>query len=79
MVEEVDTIVLEDNNSYMITNELVINNTKYLLLTNENDITKYCIRKIKNINNEEYLVGLDSEEELNQVLSVFMKNKPSAN
>lgn len=78
MVEEVDTIVLEDNNSYMITNELVINNTKYLLLTNENDITKYCIRKIKNINNEEYLVGLDSEEELNQVLSVFMKEKPSA-
>lgn len=73
MNEEVNIITLDDGKDYMVTDELVINNVKYLLLTNENDVADFCIRKINNINNSEYLVGLNNKDEVLNVLKEFAK------
>ncbi len=73
MNEEVNIITLDDGKDYMVTDELVINNVKYLLLTNEDDVADFCIRKINNINNSEYLVGLNNKDEVLNVLKEFAK------
>ena len=73
MNEEVNIITLDDGKDYMVTDELVINNVKYLLLTNEDDVADFCIRKINNINNCEYLVGLNNKDEVLNVLKEFAK------
>ena len=73
MNEEVNIITLDDGKDYMVTDELVINNVKYLLLTNEDDVADFCIRKINNINNSEYLVGLNNKDEVLIVLKEFTK------
>lgn len=74
MSEEVEVITLEDNKEYIVTDEIIINNVKYVYLTNENDIANFCIRKVNNINNTEFLVGLDTKEEVIMALKEF-KNK----
>ena len=73
MNEEVNIITLDDGKDYMVTDELIINNVKYLLLTNEDDVADFCIRKINNINNSEYLVGLNNKDEVLNVLKEFAK------
>lgn len=73
MNEEVNIITLDDGKDYMVTDELVINNVKYLLLTNEDDVADFCIRKINIINNNEYLVGLNNKDEVLIVLKEFTK------
>lgn len=73
MNEEVNIITLDDGKDCMVTDELVINNVKYLLLTNEDDVADFCIRKINNINNSEYLVGLNNKDEVLNVLKEFAK------
>lgn len=73
MNEEVNIITLDDGKDYMVTDEIVINNVKYLLLTNEDDVADFCIRKINNINNSEYLVGLNNKDEVLNVLKEFAK------
>ena len=73
MNEEVNIITLDDGKDYMVTDELVINNVKYLLLTNEDDVADFCIRKINNINNSEYLVGLNNKDEVLNALKEFAK------
>lgn len=77
-MEDVKIITLEDGKDYMVTDEFEINKVRYVYLTNEEDIADICIRKINIINNEEYLVGLDSEEEFKNALQEFLnRNKNS--
>lgn len=77
-MEDVEIITLEDGKDYMVTDEFEINKVRYVYLTNEEDIADICIRKINIINNEEYLVGLDSEEEFKNALQEFLtRNKNS--
>lgn len=69
-----ETVVLEDNITYAIVKELEINDILYSLLANVNDPTDICFRKNINENNEEYLVGLDDENELKLVMMHFSKD-----
>ncbi len=71
MNENVELVTLDDGKNYLVTAELVINNIKYIYLTNEDDVADFCIRKINNINGEEYLVGLESKDEVMMVLKEF--------
>ncbi len=71
MNENVELVTLDDGKNYLVTAELVINNIKYIYLTNEDDVADFCIRKINNINGEEYLVGLESKDEVIMVLKEF--------
>ena len=70
-MEELDVVTLEDNQDYIVTDEILINGIKYVFLTNEKDVSSFCIRKVNIINNEEYLIGLDNKTELENALNEF--------
>lgn len=69
-----ESVVLEDNITYVIVKELKINGNLYSLLANINDPTDICFRKTITENNEEYFVGLDDENELKLVMMHFSKD-----
>ncbi|MEG0977293.1 MAG: hypothetical protein RSE41_10310 [Clostridia bacterium] len=73
MEEEVEYITLEDGIDYIILDEIIVNNIKYVYLVNENDDLDFVIRKVKIENNEEYLVGLDTDEEFDNVLKEYIE------
>ena len=71
-MEEVKIIDLEDG-SYIISDEIILNNTKYIYLTKENDMMNFCIRKIVMENGEEFIDALDMEEEFDQAMQAFLQ------
>lgn len=73
MSENIDVVTLDNGKNYIVTEELVINNIKYVYLTNEDDVADFCIRKVNYINNNEYLVGLDNKEEVLMALNEFTR------
>lgn len=73
-MEELDVVTLEDNQDYIVTDEILIKGIKYVFLTNEKDVSSFCIRKVNIINNEEYLIGLDNKTELENALNEFYKH-----
>lgn len=68
---EVDVITLENNKDYEIIDTIVYNNNKYLILSNEENDYDICVRKIIIKEDREYLARLDSENEFNEVMTVF--------
>lgn len=64
-----ETIILEDNLEYIVTDKI----DNYLYLNNVNDYEDFCVRKEIIEDNEEYIVGLDNEEELEKALKLFEK------
>lgn len=65
-----DTIEI-NNITYIIIEKMDINNNTYYFLSNENDKTDFFVQKLSEDKKE--LISLDSEEELNNVLSIFSK------
>ena len=47
------------------------NNNCYVVLSNLDDPSDFCIRRLVNDNNQEYIVGLENREEFNNVLKLF--------
>lgn len=68
---DLETIILEDNNEYIITKRIVDDSIEYLLLNNSNDTKDFCIRKIINEDGNDYIVGLDSKEEFDKILGLI--------
>ena len=68
---EINIITLENNKDYEIIDTIVNNNEKYLILSNENDDFDICVRKILAKEDREYLVKLDTENEFNEVMTIF--------
>ncbi len=68
---DVNVITLEDNLDYMIINTIERNSNKYLVLAKVDNEKDICVRKVIVENNTEYLVKLDSNEELSDVLKEF--------
>lgn len=62
------TIILDDNTEYVLLEEITINNTNYTLFSNINNPKDITLRKTKYEDNESYYVGLDSKEEVENVL-----------
>lgn len=72
---DVNVITLEDGKEYIIYSIVENANNRYFVLLNEED-EQYCFRKvIKTENNETALVKLASNEEYEQVLSLFNKHE----
>ena len=71
MDEFVKIIDLEDG-SYIVADEITIDNTKYVYLNNEKDLMDFCIRKVTIDDNQEYLIGLDNKSEFDKALQVFV-------
>ena len=72
-MEELEIITLDDGKDYIVTDEIIIDDVKYVYFTDEADIASFCIRKINIINNEEYLVGLKDRNEFNMALEKFLE------
>lgn len=73
---DVNTVVLENGVEYTEIDELVYNNSRYVLLSNIKNVKDSCIRKIEVEDDEEYLCRLENDKEFNEVLSLFIeKNK----
>lgn len=70
---DVEKVTLDDGNTYIIVEQINIDNIKYVYLTNENNEKDFCIRKSIIENGEEFLVGLDSVDEFQKVLLCFLK------
>lgn len=70
MIER-ETIVLEDNQTYIIVNELSNNNTTYLYLSKESDENDFCIRKLTSDN--QFVVPV-TEKEYEEALKLFNVN-----
>lgn len=69
--KEFDIITLENNLDYYEIDNINYNNNNYVFLSEVNNPENFCIRKIKEKNNEEYIIGLDSEEEFDTILKLF--------
>lgn len=69
----VRTVVLEDGIEYYLLSEIDVENNKYFYLVNMNDEKDICVRKQEFDQGEEYLVTLDSVEELTKVMEAFHK------
>lgn len=73
---EVNTMILENGVEYTEIDDLIYNDTKYVLLSNVNDVKDSCIRKISVEDNEEYICRLKDENEFEKILNLFLeKNK----
>ena len=57
MEEEVKVIELDDG-TYVVDDEITINNIKYVYLTNESDAMDFYIQKVILKNGEEYFIDL---------------------
>ena len=75
-MDEIKTVELEDGATYVITDEIEINEKKYLYLTNILDVEDFCIRKYIIESGEEYLVGLDNKQEFDTALKYFLEKHP---
>ena len=72
-MQEINTVVLEDNIRYAILKEIEKDGNTYVYLTNMEDAEDFCIRKVNIEDGKRYLVGLDSDEEFELVLLSFAK------
>ena len=72
--KECNVITLEDNIEYTEIGKVEYNNNQYVVLAVLENPEKFCIRKLIKENEEEYIIGLDSKEEFDNVLKTFVEN-----
>lgn len=70
---DVEKVTLSDGITYIIVDEIKLEDKKFVYLTNENDVKDFCIKKSIIENDEEFFVGLDSDEEFDQAMLYFAK------
>jgi len=71
---EAKSIKLEDGIEYMVIYEIDnATTTTYYYLANIDDEEDFCIRKIEKENDDQLLVGLDSDQEFDRAMLMFMK------
>jgi len=69
--KECNVVTLEDNIEYTEVDRIEYNNNNYVFLSDLENPENFCIRKLINKNEEEYIIGLDSKEEFDIVLNQF--------
>lgn len=70
-MEEINTVILEDNIRYIILDKIEKNNNKYIYLSNIDTPEDFCIRKMVKENNQEMLLGLDNKNEFELALLYY--------
>ena len=77
-MEDVEIITLEDNNDYIVTKEIVVDNVKFVFLTKTDDVASFCISKFNIIIGVEFLVGLYDHDEFLKALKGFTEEFKSS-
>ncbi|MGN1337675.1 MAG: hypothetical protein ACI4WW_04290 [Candidatus Coprovivens sp.] len=72
MEETIDYLVI-DNKRYAILNEIEDKGNKYVLFANLDDVNDICVRKVVVDEEDDYIVGLDNQEEFDRVMLLFSK------
>lgn len=70
-MKDVEFVKLEDDKLCIVLDEFVLNNLKYVILVNASDDKDYIVRKEV----EDKLVGLATDEEFDNVMSAYLKNR----
>lgn len=70
---DVEKVTLNDGVTYIIVDEIIDNDKKYVYLVNEKDEKDFCIRKSIIEEGEEFFLGLDSDAEFEKALLYFTK------
>jgi hypothetical protein len=68
---EYSVVTLENGIEYTEIYRLTNDDNKYVFLSNLDNPTDFCIRKLIKQDNEDYIVKLDSREEFNKVFRQF--------
>ncbi len=66
-------IRLEDHKEYNVVDKILSDGNTYIYLSNKEDENDICIRKQIQEDNRTFLVGLDSNEEIQHALEIFVK------
>ena len=74
---EINTIVLDDGKEYYIVQNVVVDNITYTLFSDIENEKEIRFRKIIVKDDKEYYVGLDTHEELKNVIKALDKKMNS--
>ena len=66
-------VVLEDNECYQVIDKINDDNKAYVYLINTRDKDDLVVRKEVFEEEDRYLVGLDSEDELEKALNLYLE------
>lgn len=70
-----DKYITINNEDYLILDEIIIDDTKYVYLSKENDEKSLIIQKVVIKDTIEHLVNLDSVEEYKKAYKKFIEQK----
>lgn len=68
-----NSCVVLDGIKYQVVDKIKVETKEYVYLMNENDKNDICCRKEMEENGKTFLVGLDSDEEVNLTLKLFLE------
>lgn len=68
-----NSCVVLDGIKYKVVDKIKVETKEYVYLVNENDKNDICCRKEIEENGKTFLVGLDSDEEVNLTLKLFLE------
>lgn len=73
MEKEYNVITLEDGINYIILDEISFETNRYVYLSNADNKSDFCIRKIISKDGKEILVGLSDDNEFDTAMLLFSK------
>lgn len=65
-------IKLGDNTEYTEIDRVNYNHNTYVILSDLDNPNDFCVKKLINENNYEYVIELNTKEEFNNVLKIFI-------
>lgn len=68
-----NSCVVLEGIKYQVVDKIKVETKEYVYLMNENDKNDICCRKEIEENGKTFLVGLDSDEEVNLTLKLFLE------
>ena len=71
--KECNVVTLEDGIEYTEVDKIEYNNNTYVFLSNLDNPENFCIKRLIKENEEEFFEGLNSKEEFDTLLDLFMK------
>lgn len=71
--KEYNVVVLENGIEYTEISRMKLDGNTYVFLSNLDEPSDFCIRKLLVNNNKEEIVGLDDEDEFDKVFNLFIE------
>ena len=79
MIEKDVYTINIDGDNCIVLDEIKISDVTYVYLVNEKDDKDFFVNKIVVEDNEEYLTGLDSEDEVKKAMQAYVEKNANLN